>query len=155
MPEEKNIAWEVRTHEHREHSNDWYWTLGALAIAGAGLSVWLGNFLLAIIIMVGAGSIGYLSMRGPREHMIHVDVRGLIIDGTRYPFSSILSFWIEQESEYPRLLLTTNAILNPRITIPLDSKEQGEQVRAHLRTYIKEEEQNPHMGEHLAEIFGL
>ena len=155
MPEEKTIVWEVRTHEHKERSTDWYWTLGTLAVVGAGLSVWFGNGLLAIILLIGAGSIGYLAARGPREHTVRISEKGISIDGTLYTFPTIISFWVEEDTDSPRLFLTTSGILQPHLSLPLDSRSQGNDVRAHLIKYIKEEEQEPHMGEHLAEIFGL
>ncbi|MEK7612630.1 MAG: hypothetical protein AAB449_00575 [Patescibacteria group bacterium] len=155
MPEEKTITWEVHTHEHRERSSDWYWTLGTLGIVGAALAVWFNNGLLAIILLVGAGSIGFLASRGPREHMIRINTRGIIIDGTMYAYPTIHSFWVEEDADPPRLFLTTGGILMPHLALPLDSRAQGDEVRAHLRDYVKEEEQEPHMGEHLAEIFGL
>ena len=155
MPEEKTITWEVKTHVHRERSNDWYWTLGAFAIIGAGISFWLQNPLLAIVLVLGASSIAYLAIRGPREHLIRVGSRGISIDGTLYAYPTIRSFWVEHDVEHPRLLFTTTGILIPHLSLPLDSKQQGNDVRDHLREFLKEEEQEPHLGEHLAEIFGL
>ncbi|MBX4191962.1 hypothetical protein KW798_00540 [Candidatus Parcubacteria bacterium] len=155
MPEEKHITWEVKTHMHREHSTDWYWALGTFGVVGAGLSIWFGNGLLAIILLVGTLSIGVLAARGPRDHIVRIDTRGISIDGTMYNFSTIHSFWVERDGETPRLFLTTNSLLMPRVSLPLDSHEQGQLVRDHVRDFVKEEEQHPHMGEHLAEIFGL
>jgi hypothetical protein len=65
----EEMVWSVITHEHRERTTDWYWALGLVAIAGAVASVFFGNTLLAIIILLGAGSIGFLAIRGPREHI--------------------------------------------------------------------------------------
>jgi hypothetical protein len=100
MPEgNQEMSWSVITHEHKEHSVDWYWALGVLALAGAVLSVFFGNLLLAVIILLGAGSRwAYLVARGPREHEVKIDDRGLMIDGTRYPYSSIHSFWVEHDA---------------------------------------------------------
>lgn len=156
MPADRDeMAWSVMTHEHRERSTDWYWGLGVLAIAGSAASIFFGNVLLAIIIALGAGSIGFLAARGPREHMIRIDARGLSIDGTRHPWSSISSFWVEHETDIPRLFFTMRAALIPYVSLTLDDRAQGESVRAHLRRYLEEVEQGPHIGEHLAEIFGL
>lgn len=155
MPEEKHITWEVSTHEHRERSNDWFWALGTFALVGSALAVWFGNGLLAIILILGTGSIGYLALRGPRTHTVRIGKRGITIDGTLYTYPTIHSFWVEHDTAKPLLLLTTNAVLTPRISLPLDSQTQGEEVRVHLREFVKEEEQEPHLGEHLAEVFGL
>jgi hypothetical protein len=156
MPgEREELVWSVTTHEHRERSTDWYWGLGVLALAGAAASIFFGNVLLAVIIAIGSISIGYLAARGPREHLIRIDARGLSVDGTRYKWDSVMSFWIERDAEQPRLFFTMRGLIMPYVSFELDDRAQGEAVHAHLRKHVEEVEQGPHLGEHLAEIFGL
>jgi len=153
------MFWTVSTHEHRERSNDWYWALGLLALVGAGLSLFMGNVLFALIIAIAAGSIGVLSARGPREHVVRLDPRGLSLDGTLYRWDTIDSFWAEPFNEEQglqgRLLVTTRGILHPQLVIPLESAVRAGSVRAYARRFAKEEEQEAHIGEYLAELFGL
>ena len=55
------ISWNVITHVHKERTNDWYWALGLVSVVGAGISLWVGDLLFAIIILVGAASLeGFL-----------------------------------------------------------------------------------------------
>ncbi|MDP4020694.1 MAG: hypothetical protein Q8P58_01455 [Candidatus Adlerbacteria bacterium] len=154
MPAEQEISWTVMR-EHRERTNDWYWGLGALATAGALASIFFGNTLLAIILIMGAFSIGVLAAREPREHTVKIDGRGIVIDGTRYPHSSVHSFWVEHETSYPRLFLSMTGIISPHFSFELQDEAQGDRVRTFLRRFVSEEEQGPHIGEHLAELFGL
>lgn len=155
-PQEQGLSWQVDTHEHKGHSADWYWTLGLLALAGAGLSVFLGNLLLAVILLMGSGCIGYLSARGPREHQVRIDQKGVVLDGTVYPYKNISSFWVEEAPERePRLLVSTTGIMHPQLIIPLLSGARASAVRQYLRRFAKEEEQPPHLGQHVAELFGL
>jgi len=163
-PQEQTISWNVLTHTHKERSTDWYWAFGLIALVGIGVSIFFANYMLAIILFVGMGSISILAARGPREHSVRIDKRGVAIDGTLYPFRTIQSFWVEIEEsreDYPqyepqaRLFLTTSGILSPHITVPLDHPEHAAQVRDYLRAVVKEEEQRPHFAEHLAEILGL
>lgn len=153
-PQEQGISWHVETHEHKDHSTDWYWALGLLALAGAALSIFFGNILLAVILLVGGGSIGLLVARGPREHIVHLTQKGLSLDGTLYSYKNIENFWVE-EGENPRLLLTTAGMLHPQLVVPLLSSVRAASVRAYLRRFVEEEEQHPHLGERLAELFGL
>ncbi len=153
--------WNVVTHEHRDHSTDWYWTLGLVALVGAAASVYFGNILLAVILVVGIGSIGFLSVRGPREHSVRIDKRGISIDGTLYPYPIVQSFWIDETpnvrtgDDMARLLLTTNNILTPHISLPLDGAEHAASVREYLRQYVEEQEIKPRFGENIAEMLGL
>ncbi|HYF12869.1 MAG TPA: hypothetical protein VD928_01030 [Candidatus Paceibacterota bacterium] len=155
MPEGDHLSWSVTTHEHKERSMDWYWALGLLALVGIGIAVFFNNILLAIIIAIGAGSIGALALRGPREHTVRIDDRGLSLDGTRYRWDAIYSFWVEHDEEYPKLFITMRGVLMPHLTLTLDNRAQGEAVREHLRNYVEEEEQGPHIGERLTELLGL
>lgn len=151
------ISWQVETHEHRERSVDWYWGLGLGAVAAIGISLFFGNILLALIIVLGIGSIAVLVARGPREHWVRIDSRGVSLDGTLYRFSSIQSFWIQAENEVheARMLVTTNGIFSPQLVIPLGHMTRAQNVRAFMRRHAQEVEQEAHLGEHLAELFGL
>lgn len=149
------MVWSVTTHEHRDRSVDWYWALGVLALASAVVSVFFGNVLFAIVIILAAGSIGFLAARGPREHLVKIDDRGVSIDGSRYAYAAIHSFWVEHEVDQPRLFMSFRGVIMPHFSLTLDSEAQGRAVRDHLKRHVEEEEQGPHLGEHLAEIFGL
>lgn len=149
------FSWDVITHVHKERSVDWYWALGLVAIVAAAVSLWLGNVLFAVIILVSALSLGMLAARGPREHSVHIDTKGISIDGTLYPYRSLKSFWIDKHPEYPRLYLMTGGLMAPHITLPLDNDAQAEQIRSYLRSKVEEVEQEPHFGEHILELIGL
>ncbi len=155
MPEEETISWEVLTHVHRERTNDWYWALGLIAVVAAGLSIWLGNLLFGVLILLCAGSIGALAMRGPREHSVEIDPRGVSVDGTLYPYHSLKSFWVDANPEYPRLFLTTGGIITPHMALPLDDEHHAAVVHAYLIERLDEVEQEPHIGEHVAHLLGL
>lgn len=160
MPQHQEIVWHVLTHEHREHTADWYWALGLLTVIGAGASIYFGNFLLGIILLLGGISIAVLKIRGPREHQVRLDPRGATLDGTLYPWKSVQSFWVHTDEflTTPRLYLTTRSVLMPRIVVPLDDETHGEQVYAFCSQYTSEaaeEERRPYLVEHITEIIGL
>ncbi len=150
------IAWIVHTHEHQDRSVDWYWTLGGLAIAGAVLSVIFSNFLLAVIILIGAGSIGTLAARGPRTHWVRVDGNGVTMDGTLYRHDALHSFWVDEtDKDNPLLLVSTRSVLHPQLVVPLIETSRASAVRTYLKRYLEEEEQHPHLGEQVARLIGL
>lgn len=154
-PEGGEISWEVLTHVHRERTNDWYWALGLSAVVAAALSIWLGNLLFGVLILLCAGSIGALAMRGPREHNVTIDPRGLSVDGTLYPYRALKSFWVVDDPEYLRLYITTRGIITPHMMFPLESQEHAQVVHAYLVDRLEEVEQEPHIGEHIAAMLGL
>ena len=153
------IAWIVHTHEHKERTTDWYWALGLVALAGAAASIYFSNILLAFILAIGAATIGTLVARGPRTHWVRVDSRGISMDGTLYPYTSVHPFWVEEfrqeAGEDGRLLVSLNSYLYPQLVVPTLEPQRAANLRTYLKKYAHEEEQNPHLGEHLAEIVGL
>ena len=154
-PSEQELSWNIASHTMRERSNDWFWGLGAAAVIGAIGSIMFGNALLAIIIVLGAFTLGYLALQQPREHNVIIGQRGISIDGTRYPYKSIRSFWVEHTEKNVRLFVTMNGVLAPHLSIYLADTIESDTVRRYLKRYVAEEEQGPQLGEHLAEIFGL
>jgi hypothetical protein len=152
---QEEIAWTTFTHEHKEHSVDWYWTLGTVTVVAAAAAVFFGNMLLAVILVVGAGSIGVLVARGPREHMVRLGKRGLSVDGTLYPWNAIHSFWVEHDTKHPRLFVSTTGFLTPHFTFELEDPARAQEVRNFIARFAHEEEQGPHIGEHLSELLGL
>jgi hypothetical protein len=155
MDEVQAISWTVGGEAPYQRTNDWYWGLGLFAVVGAGASVFFGNMLLAVILLVGATSIAVLTVRGPREHKVSVDGRGITVDGTRYPYTAVYSFWVEQDIDPPHLFLSMHGVLAPHFSFPLTDREQSNQIRALLQRFVPEEEQGPRIGDRLAEIFGL
>lgn len=163
--QENTITWSVLTHTHKDRSTDWYWAFGLVAVVGIAASIFFKNYMLAGILAIGMGSIAVLVARGPREHTVRIDKRGVVVDGTRYPFKSIKSFWVEVEEELDepdpdyvrqaRLFLTTSGVLSPHMVVPLDDVAHAAQVRDYLVQHVQEEEQHPHFAEHLADILGL
>lgn len=151
----ESIHWRVLTHEHKERTIDWYWTLGTLAVVGAAISLWFSNLLFGIILILAASSIGILVARGPREHSVLVDERGVSVDGTLYPYKTIKSFWVEEEKEKPRLIVATMGLVAPQIVVPLIERSRANEVRTLMKKFATEEEQGAHFGERLAELFGL
>ena len=157
-PSEQAISWTVATHVHQERSVDWYWGLGVAVAAGTVMSIFFGNLLLAFILLIGAGSIGTLIARGPRDHSIRIDNRGISMDGTVYRYDSLHSFWIENipaENGGPRLLVSSSGIISPQLIIPLLDGRRAQNVHSTLKRHLAEEEQHPHLGDSVAQLFGL
>lgn len=164
--DQSDIRWHILTHEHRDRSVDWYWGFGLAAVVGIIFSIYFSNILLAIIIAMGTFSVMFLTIRGPREHEVHLHKRGVSLDGTMYPYRTLHSFWVaveesplelEEEEFDPRALLyiSTNSYIHPRIVVPLDDINHAGEVHEYLSNFMREEEHEPHLGDHLAELFGL
>ena len=148
------LSWNVMTHEHQPRSTDWYWALGLLAVLGGAISLYLNDVLLMLILLLGAGSLGFLTARGPREHAIHIDPRGVTVDGTMYPYAGIHAFSIGEHSGRISLILSISSLLTPHMILPLENMSP-EVVRMTLRRYCTEREFEPRLIDTLTELAGL
>ena len=142
MPDkDSSISWQAATHEYKERSADWFWGLGVAALIGAVLAVFFGNLLLSVIIVLGGFMIGFLAIKEPRMCDISVSSQGVRIDHSLYPYRSLKSFSIDDESrEIPQLIVMTNSLLNPELVLPLEEHVDQQKVREILLSKLPEED---------------
>ncbi len=152
----QRFSWEALSHEHTERSNDWYWALGVLVLAGATIAVLLNNPLFAVIILLGGFSLGMLASRPSKTYRIEIDSRGITIDENLYLFRSLDSFWVDDETRehVPHLIVASRGLLTPQLILPLIDVD-GEQVRDFLIKYLEEKEQYESPLTRVAELFGF
>lgn len=153
--EDSSLSWVAPTHTHTERSTDWYWAVGIGAVIGIGLSIWLSNILLALIIALTALCLFIIVSRHPRDSEIAITPAGILIDRELYPFESIHSFWVHEDHPvHPKLYLATRAILHPHIALIIEYPVEPEHVRAYLREYIPEAPGHT-MATYVAEVMGF
>lgn len=150
------ISWQAPTHEYAERSTDWYWALGVLALAAAVLAIFLGNILLAVIIGLSSFIVGFLAMKEPRMCDIEVNDKGIRIDTNLYPYRSLKSFAIDDESrERAQLIVMTTSLLNPELVLPFSDHVNPDQVRDSLLQKLPEGEHVESALSRIADIFGF
>lgn len=150
------LSWQAPTHEFTERSPDWFWALGLLGVAGAITSILFSNYLLALIIGLGAVCMAILALRPPRMCKIDVSAAGIRVDHALYPMRVLKSFWVDEISRpIPQLIVATSSILNPVLVLPLEEHVSPERVRTEMIKLLPEEEQYESALSHLATLFGL
>ena len=112
------IRWQALEYERRERSSDWFWGLGLLMIVGSILSLIFGNFLLAIIILLGGGILLKQNKSEPMMIDFEAGPEGIKAGRTFYPYKNLDSFWITTEGT-PKLLLESKRSFLPLIDLPL------------------------------------
>ena len=155
----KDIKWKTMEHTHDEKSSDWFWLLGIITIAIAILSVYFGNILFAIVILLGAFTM-ILHVHTEHEEIdVEVNKKGVRINNTRYPYSTLESFWIEEEEENDdipnQILIKSQKVLLPLIIIPMTEDVDPEELRDYMLTYIDEEEIDEPISHRLMEFLGF
>jgi len=157
MAEEKinSITWEAPEHRHNEKNSDWYWALGIITIAAATAAIMFGNTLFGIVIILGAGSMTLFSHRKPKIIPFEVSTRGIRTGGQLYPYSTLESFYIDEECpEGPQLLVQSEKLLMPIIVLPIP-EEHVDDIDNMLSPRLPSEFLEEPFSERLLEFFGF
>lgn len=132
----KEFSWHTHEYPHKEKTQDWFWVLGIVAVAGAITSIIFGNILFAIVIIIGAFVIALSAARKPQTVNVGIDEKGVRIESTLYPFKSLKSFWVDEEHrDGARLILVSQKMIMPYVVVPVahdDIKELREFLESKL-----------------------
>jgi hypothetical protein len=155
--EPKKINWKAYEYEHKDNSVDWFWAVGVIAVASAIISIIYGNILFAIFILLGAFTLLMYAVRKPKEINFEINKRGVVVDNTLYPYSTIESFWIrEKDNDNERkLVFQSEKILMPHIVIPLSNDIDYEILHEFLSEYLEEEEHHESFADVIMEYLGF
>lgn len=149
------ISWEAFEHQHIEKTSDWYLALGIIAFVAAGVSVFFGNILFAIVIALGAAVMALVSMRQPSIILFAITPRGVRVDNRLHPYAALASFCIDEESPSgPQLILRSRGMLSPLLVIPLPS-EAVEEIDDALAGRLPEEHLEESLSHRLLEFLGF
>ncbi len=149
------VTWEALEHHHVEKNSDWFWVLGILAFAAAATAFFFGNFLLAILIIIGAGAIALVANREPQVIPYAVSTRGLRVNDQLYPYSALEAFYIDEDHELgPHLLARSQKLFGPLIIMPLP-EEYVEEIEDILELRLPEEHIEEPVVNKILEIFGF
>lgn len=137
---ENKISWQALEYKQKEKTVDWYWAVIIIALAIVVISIYTHNMLFAVLVILSTGILLSFSINKPRLIDISINQKGITVDHDMYPFITLESFWVESiKGEDEKILLKSNKLLMPLITIPLEEHHHLD-VREFLLQYLKEEE---------------
>ncbi len=151
----KGITWTALEHYHGTKGSDWIWALGILVVAGAGAAILLGNLLFGIFILIAGFVMATLATREPKTVSYAVTTRGLRIDDKLYPYSSLESFYINEEHPMgPELLVKSEKMFMPLLVLPLP-EEEVDNIELIVADRLPEEYLEEPFFNKLLEVFGF
>ncbi|HEX4799484.1 MAG TPA: hypothetical protein VFV22_03080 [Candidatus Paceibacterota bacterium] len=119
-PPIRSVCWEAPEHQHVVRTADWYWIVGIFGSALAVASIIFGNVLFGIIIILAVTVLIFHGNKPPRIIFFEVSVRGVRMGDHLYPYPSIESFYIDEDSPYgPQLLIKPNKMFSQLLILPL------------------------------------
>lgn len=139
---EEKLSWQALDHIKEEKSSDWFWVVGVAAIAGAVLSILFNNILLALLILLGVFAVFLIAHIPPKTENYEINRRGIKIGENFYPYTSLKSFYVVDEDGYERdrVLIRSEKMFMPIITMPIEDKLAIDVIRDYLIEFLEEEE---------------
>ncbi len=156
-PKLRGIEWEALEHHHDPKSGDWFWVLGILTICGAVASVVFENILLALVILFGGTIVGILANRPPKMVNYLINQRGVKIDNSFYPYTTLDHYYID---EHPmlghQLLIKSQKMFMPLLILPLPEDDDDiEGIETIIAERIPEEHLEEPIANRVLEFFGF
>lgn len=152
MNENGNFEWETAEYNNLERSNDWYWAVGIIGLAGAILSIILKNILFAIFIILAVVCVFIFETRKPRIVKVVIGPKGIILGKMFYPYDKLNGYFVNEDMH--RLYITTDKLVLPVIAIDLENMDP-EEINQALSTVLPEKKVELTMVDHVIERFGF
>jgi len=131
------ISWDTLEYYHEPKSSNWFWAVGLISFSAAAAAVILMNFLFAIFAILAGFTVMLYGARAPRPIRCAVTDEGVLIQKKFYPFSQIDSFCVRENIFPPSLILKSQRIFLPYISIPL-GETNLKLLKENLSKYLPE-----------------
>lgn len=151
LNDKKIMRWSAEEFEYSEKSIDWFWAVGVVAVGFAILSIFLGNLLFAILIIISAFALSVQAVRKPRLINFEINEEGVIIDKKLYTYNTLESFWIINKE---KIIIKSKKAVVPFLIIPLQNINP-KTLREYLIKNLKEEEMSEPFGQAVMEKLGF
>ena len=152
-PNEK-FEWSALEYEEKERSNDWFWALGVIVIAGSITSIIFANYFFAALLFISGVLLGFFSIKKPETIPYELNNKGLKIKNRLYPYGKIKAFCVQTENK-PFLFIKTERFLMPIISIPIAPEVSEDILNIMLQNKVTEEKMTEHPYEKIMEHLGF
>lgn len=127
-PMHQTLAWEASEYIHHEKDGLWFIVFAAIAAILTLLAIYLmQSWSFAILIIVMAGAVVYMSVRPPRILKYQLSSRGLQINETNYSYDDFRAFGVVQEGMIYYITLVPIKRFSPSIDLYFP-QEYGERI---------------------------
>lgn len=151
------FEWEGQEYEHNPKNADWYWAVGIVATAAVIASILFSNYLLAVLIVTAAVTLGLHAAKHPPTHQFKITDAGLVIDNDLHPYEHMHSFamleYIEGDRP-PMLSIKTESWFSPHLLLPLNNVDADEMYE-YLLVHIDEGEHSHSLSDLVAAWLGF
>jgi len=146
------LEWQTLEAPPHERGTDWFISVAIVAFAVAVASVILGNYMFAVLIVVGAAALLLHVARVPKRIAVQIFEKGVMMGSMLYPYETLRSFFVNETEG--RLFIRTNKLFVPILVLLIEDTDPKD-IRLTLSKYLPEEEIEESFWEKLMEHIGF
>jgi len=125
---QRSIEWEATEHVLTKKSSDWFWAVGIITISAIITCIILHNVLFAVVVLLSSIALTMHAVKEPPVHHYRITERGVYIEDLFYSFTTLESYWLEEDFYPFKLIIKSKKIFMPYIIIPLDDETDPDVV---------------------------
>ena len=152
-PNEK-LEWSALEYEEKVQSNDWFWALGVIIVAGSITAIIFANYFFAALLIIGGGLLAFFAIKKPETVPYELNDKGLKIKSRLYPYEKIKAFYVQTENK-PLLFIKSERFYMPIISMPINYMQADNIRDIFLKKEVIEEKMAEHPYEKIMERLGF
>lgn len=138
---EAYIAWDAPEYERLAKGQLWFFALGFITLAVAGVTAYYGNYFFTLFILIAGALVGWFGVREPKKVHFAVTKEGIRLENRIYLFDELKSFWIFYEPPlFKELSIESRKAFMPYLKAPLGDADP-DAIREVLAKFLPEEKQ--------------
>lgn len=151
-----NFSWEAPERIFFPKKPDWFVTIWIIAVTIIVIAIIFNNLVFAALVLVATLALTLNAKQEPKVVKLEITERGVRKDDLFYPWSSFISFWIEEDDLVPKLLLESHRRFLPHTVLLIDEDIIDiEELRQGVSTKLEEFEQHEPLIERIFERLGF
>ena len=150
----EEIRWRDYEYTYHPKTVDWFWGLGLISIVIAGISIYFGNLLFGLLVLIGAVSVGLFAIREPKEIDYVLSEKSVNIGETVYRYLDLESFFVDEQRDNNKLILLMKKFFVPYIVITIKN-HSADEVRDFMLKKLLEAEHHEPLIHALADRLGI
>lgn len=154
------LQWSALEYTEKERDPDWFWALGIIVVTSSIAAIIYENYFFAALIILSGLLLGFFAKKKPDLVDYELNILGLRIGSTLFPYENIKSFWIEESHpDAPHfkdvLFIKSERFFMPVFSIPIEASIAPDIKEIMFSKNIPEEEMRTHISEHIMDLLGF
>jgi len=154
MRDVEKLDWSALEYEEKERTNDWFWALGVIVVAGSITSIIFANYFFAALLVISGVLLGFFAIKKPEMVTYELNNKGLKIKNRLYPYEKMKAFFVQTERK-PILFIKSERYFMPVLAIPIEFGHAHGIRNILLNKEVTEEKMEEHAYEKIMEHLGF